>query len=128
MSNFLIDVAGHAAGLSQAQIDKLEADAPGVAALVHAVREAAPLIAQVQALPDRAVVIAAPATSYEILALAPVYVVAAPKEHVADTRANQPQERIDAVALWLRSHDPTIAQRYGATWAVEGGRLYRLTS
>ncbi|MEI8105466.1 MAG: hypothetical protein WCH31_06460 [Actinomycetes bacterium] len=88
----------------------------------------ADLIAQVQALPDRAVVIAAPATSYEILALAPVYVVAAPKEHVADTRANQPQERIDAVALWLRSHDPTIAQRYGATWAVEGGRLYRLTS
>jgi hypothetical protein len=54
MSNFVIDMAGRAAGLSEAQITKLEADAPGIAALVHTLREAAPLFIQAQALYEKA--------------------------------------------------------------------------
>jgi|HubBroStandDraft_2_1064218.scaffolds.fasta_scaffold00063_22 hypothetical protein len=50
MSNFVIDMAAHAAGLSDAQLAKLEADAPGIAALVHTLRENTPLIQQWQAL------------------------------------------------------------------------------
>jgi hypothetical protein len=72
------------------------------------------------------VVIAPLEMSYEIVADAPVYVVAAPLAHVADTRANQPVQRIRAVDLWLRTGDPAIPRRYGATWAVEHGRLVRL--
>ena len=54
MSNFVIDMAGRAAGLSEAQITKLETDAPGIAALVHTLREAAPLFEQAQALYEKA--------------------------------------------------------------------------
>ena len=54
MSNFVIDMAARAAGLSESQIVKLEADAPGIAALVHAMREAAPLFVQAQALYEKA--------------------------------------------------------------------------
>lgn len=50
MSNFVIDMAAHAAGLSDAQLAKLETDAPGIAALVHTLRENMPLIQQWQAL------------------------------------------------------------------------------
>ena len=63
--------------------------------------------------------IASPRTSYEILADAPVYVVAAPLAHVANTRANDPAQRIEAVDHWLATGDPAIPRRYGATWAVE---------
>jgi hypothetical protein len=86
----------------------------------------APLLAQVQRLPKGAVVIASPAVSYEILAAAPVYVVAAPLVHVANTRANDPVQRIADVTRWLATGDPAIPRRYGATWAVEHGRLVRL--
>jgi hypothetical protein len=78
------------------------------------------LISELARLPARAVVIASPATSYEILADAPVYVVAAPLVHVANTRANDPSQRIAAVELWLKTGDPSIPRRYGATWAVRG--------
>jgi hypothetical protein len=86
----------------------------------------APLLAQVKRLPKGAVVIASPAVSYEILAAAPVYVVAAPLVHVANTRANDPVQRIADVRRWLATGDPAIPRRYGATWAVERGRLVRL--
>jgi hypothetical protein len=86
------------------------------------------LRSQLMRLPARSVVIASPATSYEILADAPVYVVAAPLAHVANTRANDPAARIAAVELWLKTADPAIPRRYGATWAVRDGRLYPLHS
>ena len=86
------------------------------------------LLAQVKRLPKGAVVIASPGRSYEILAAAPVYVVAAPLAHVADTRANEPVQRIAAVGRWLATGDPAIPRRYGATWAVERNRLVRLRS
>jgi hypothetical protein len=86
------------------------------------------LLAQVKRLPKGAVVIASPGTSYEILAAAPVYVVAAPVAHVANTRANDPVQRIAAVDRWLATGDPAIPRRYGATWAVERNRLVRLRS
>jgi len=84
------------------------------------------VMSELSRLPPRAVVIASPEISYEILAAAPVYVVASPLAHVAHTRANDPEARIKAVARWLRSGDPAIPRRYGATWAVDHGRLYPL--
>ena len=41
-------------------------------------------------VPKGSIVIAPIRTSYEIEAVAPVYVVAAPLSHVADTKANDP--------------------------------------
>ena len=67
--------------------------------------------------------IASPETSYELAAAAPVYVVAAPLAHVANTRANDPQRRIDDVKHWLATGDPAIPRRYGATWEVVGDQL-----
>ncbi len=66
-------------------------------------------------------------TSYEVEAVAPLYVVAAPLTHVANTKANDPVARFRAVERWVRTNDPRIPTRYGATWAIRGGRLYRLT-
>jgi hypothetical protein len=86
------------------------------------------LLAAVQRLPKGAVVIAAPETSYRITAAAPVYVVAAPVPHVANTKANDPVARVAAVSRWLRTGDPSIPRRYGAGWAVRHGRLVRLPS
>jgi hypothetical protein len=77
-------------------------------------------------VPKGAVVIAPVRTSYEVAAVAPVYVVAAPVTHVANTDANDPYRRVDAVHRWIQSNDPAIARRYGATWAIRAGRLYRL--
>ena len=58
--------------------------------------------------------------------IAPVYIVAAPVTHVAATTANRPYERAKDVQNWAVSNDPAIAKRYGATWAIRSGRLYRL--
>jgi hypothetical protein len=85
------------------------------------------LLRQVQQLPKGAVVIASAPVGYEILAAAPVYVVAAPIPHVANTKANEPAARIADVEHWLATGDPAIPRKYGATWAVKNGRLYRLT-
>jgi hypothetical protein len=85
------------------------------------------LARELRAVPPRSVVIASPETSYEILAAAPVYAVAAPIAHVANTKANDPQSRIDDVEHWLATGDPAIPQKYGATWAVKDGRLNRLS-
>ncbi|MBV8396312.1 MAG: hypothetical protein JO064_08655 [Actinobacteria bacterium] len=82
--------------------------------------------AAVKKLPPRAVVIASPRASYRIAADAPVYVVDAPPVHVANTRANRPYVRVQDVTRWLRTNDPAIPRKYGATWAYRGGRLYRL--
>jgi hypothetical protein len=86
------------------------------------------LLAEVQKLPKGAVVIADPETSYRIAAAAPVYLVAAPIAHVANTRANDPATRVADVERWLATGDPAIPRRYGASWAVVHGRLVRLPS
>jgi hypothetical protein len=77
-------------------------------------------------VPKGAIVLAPVQTSYRVVADAPLYVVALPPTHVADTRANQPYVRVHAVDHWLATGDPGVARRYGATWAIRGGRLYRL--
>jgi hypothetical protein len=77
-------------------------------------------------VPKGAVVIAPIQASYEISAVAPVYVVAGPLTHVANTKANRARERYDAVKRWVATNDPRIAERYGATWQVRSGRLTRV--
>ena len=77
--------------------------------------------------PNKASIVLAPVkVSYRVAASAPVYIVAAPATHVADTRANDPYGRVRAVRHWVLTNDPRVATRYGATWAIRGGRLYRL--
>jgi hypothetical protein len=77
-------------------------------------------------VPKGAVVLAPVDASYRVAADAPVYIVAAPVVHVADTTANLPYVRVRAVHHWVLTNDPRVAQRYGATWAIRKGRLYRL--
>jgi hypothetical protein len=77
-------------------------------------------------VPKGAVVLAPIQVSYRATANAPVYVVALPVAHVADTRANDPNGRARAVRHWTLTNDPRVATRYGATWAIRAGRLYRL--
>jgi hypothetical protein len=79
-------------------------------------------------VPEGSVVIAPLKTSYEIAAVAPLYVVAAPVSHVANTNANDPYRRMRDVHRWVATNDPAIARRYGATWAIRAGRLYQLAS
>jgi hypothetical protein len=55
-----------------------------------------------------------------------VYIVASPVAHVANTTANLPYARVRAVHHWVLTNDPRVAERYGATWAIRKGRLYRL--
>ena len=77
-------------------------------------------------VPKGAVVLAPVKTSYRVSGQAPVYVVAAPVTHVANTKANDPYSRARAVRHWVLTNDPRVAGRYGATWAIRGGRLYRV--
>jgi hypothetical protein len=84
------------------------------------------IAAELNSVPPRAVVIASPQVSYRIAAAAPVYVVAAPTTHVANTSANMPYDRVRDVKHWLATGDPAVVRKYGATWAVRGGHLYRL--
>jgi hypothetical protein len=84
------------------------------------------LLRELKQVPPRAVIMATPRISYRLLAAAPVYVVAAPPVHVANTEANLPYTRVKAVAEWLAGRAPGVARRYGATWAVRKGHLYRL--
>jgi hypothetical protein len=77
-------------------------------------------------VPKGAIVLAPVQTSYRVAAAAPVYVVAAPVNNVANTKANDPYGRARAVRHWVATNDPAVARRYGATWAIRSGRLYRL--
>jgi len=77
-------------------------------------------------VPKGAIVIAPLQVSYEVAASAPVYIVGAPVAHVANTRANDPYGRARAIHHWVLTNDPAVAKRYGATWAIRNGRLYRL--
>jgi hypothetical protein len=69
-------------------------------------------------VPERDVVFADLETSYRIAAYAPVYVAAAPPEHVADTKANRPYVRRADLLEFLRTGDLAIPRRYGAGWLV----------
>lgn len=73
-------------------------------------------------VPRGAVVLSDPETSYRIAAEAPVYLVAAPPAHVADTRANRPRGRARDVALYLRGRNPQLPLRAGARWLVVDAR------
>jgi hypothetical protein len=84
------------------------------------------LLRELKNVPPRTVIIAAPQISYRLLAAAPVYVVCAPTVHVANTIANNPKGRKKACAAWLAGRDPGVPAKYGATWAVRKGHLYRL--
>jgi hypothetical protein len=78
-------------------------------------------------VPRGSVVIAPIQVSYRVTADAPVYVVALPVSHVADTKANDPYGRARAVRHWSLTNDRRVARRYGATWAIRAGRLYPLS-
>jgi hypothetical protein len=69
-------------------------------------------------VPKRAVVFSDMQTSYRIAADAPVLIVAAPPEHVADTKQNRPYERKKDVVEFFRTGDLSIPRRYGAQWLV----------
>ena len=69
-------------------------------------------------VPDRGVVFSDLQTSYRIAAAAPVLIVAAPPEHVADTRQNDPYRRRDAVRDFYRTGDLAVPRRYRARWLV----------
>ena len=77
-------------------------------------------------VPKGSVVIAPIETSYEIEAVAPLYVVAAPLTHVANTKANRPVDRWRDVKHWVLNDDPAIARKYGATYQIRRGRLQRV--
>jgi hypothetical protein len=83
------------------------------AGLVHALRED---------LPRGAVVLSDPETSYRIAAEAPVYIVAAPPAHVADTRQNRPRARAREVALYFCGREASVPERHGAGWVVVDAR------
>jgi hypothetical protein len=56
-----------------------------------------------------------------------VYAVSLPVEHVADTTSNDLADRVPDVRRWLKTHDPAIARRWGATWAIaKDGTLTKL--
>ena len=78
-------------------------------------------------VPKGAVVIAPLQVSYEVVAAAPLYVVALPVSHVANTTANDPYGRRKAVLHWVATNDRSVVARYGATWAIRRGSLYALT-
>ncbi|HSL65852.1 MAG TPA: hypothetical protein VK874_14460 [Gaiellaceae bacterium] len=80
--------------------------------------------ALVQLLPVRAVVLSDVETSYRLLAQAPLYVVAAPPAHVADTEKNRPYERKATVNRFLRTGDLSIARRAGAGWILVDRRHF----
>ena len=96
-----------------------------------------PLLPQalVDRLPERAVVLSDVETSYRLVAQRPVYVVAAPPAHVADTEKNRPYQRKAVVDRFLRTGDLRLARRSGAGWIlldrkhfdtrVEGEPVYR---
>jgi hypothetical protein len=78
-------------------------------------------------VPARSVVIGPTELSYRVVAAAPVYVVALPVAHVANTTANRPYVRRHDVNKWLAGKDPVVPEAYGATWRIlANGTLRRL--
>jgi hypothetical protein len=69
-------------------------------------------------VPKRGVVFSDLQTSYRIAAAAPVLIVAAPPEHVADTKQNRPYERRRDINTFLATGDLAIPRTYHARWLV----------
>jgi hypothetical protein len=113
---FLLPVAVH--GFSHWARPSAQSSLELTPGLVHALRTQ---------VPRRAVVFSDLETSYRVAAFAPVYVVAAPPAHVADTTANRPYERAADVARFF-AHPTSLAipRRYGAGWLVVDRRHFRV--
>jgi hypothetical protein len=71
-----------------------------------------------QDVPPRSVVLADLATSYRTTAYAPVYVVAVPPTHAANTRPNQLHKRKLAVLRYLAHPTLAVARHWRAGWVV----------
>jgi hypothetical protein len=69
-------------------------------------------------VPKRGVVFSDLQTSYRIAAAAPVLIVAAPPEHVADTKQNRPYVRREDVLAFYAKGDLAIPRSYHAHWLV----------
>jgi hypothetical protein len=69
-------------------------------------------------VPARSVVLADLPTSYRAAAYAPVYVVAVPPTHAANTRPNQLHKRKLAVLRFLAHPTLDVAHRWRAQWVV----------
>jgi len=112
---FCIPVAVHGFGQwsPAASVDRY-APTPG---LLHA------LLTNV---PERAIVFSDLETSYRLGAYAPVYVVAAPPAHVADTASNHPYRRRLAVIRFFRFGEVSILDRYHAGWLVVDKRRFHI--
>ena len=108
---FVLPVAVH--GLAQWTAPTPPSGQVLSAGLLHVLREE---------VPRGAVVLSDPETSYRIAAEAPVYIVAAPPAHVADTRQNRPRARAREVALYFRGRDATVPARHRAGWVVVDAR------
>jgi hypothetical protein len=87
------------------------------ASLVAAVR---------QHVPAGAIVFSDDATSYRLLASAPVYVALALPGHVADTTANHPYERRKDSVRFFRTGDLSIPRRYHAQFVLLDRARYKL--
>ena len=100
-----VAISGFAHWTPRERVDK-QALTPGLVAALRT--EVAP----------RSVVLADLSTSYRILAAAPVYAVAVPPAHVANTNKNRPFKRRRTLNRFFRTGDLTIARHMGATWLV----------
>lgn len=75
-------------------------------------------------VPMRATVLSWPETDYRIGAYAPVYIVSAPPEHVANTDSNRPYDRRADVRRFFYGtglsylESAGLLTKYGATWLV----------
>ena len=70
-------------------------------------------------VPARSVVFGDLETSYRAVAFAPVYTVAAPPAHVANTRPNHVRQRRAAVLrFFARGEDLAIPRGWGAQWLI----------
>ena len=69
-------------------------------------------------VPARSVVLADLSTSYRATAFAPVYVVAVPPTHAANTRPNELGKRRRAVLQFLFKPTLAVAQAWRAQWIV----------
>ncbi len=69
-------------------------------------------------VPARSVVFADLETSYRATAFAPVYVVAVPPSHVANTKPNRVRDRKRAVGKFFRDPGLTVPQNWHAGWLI----------
>jgi len=110
LASALILVPTYAHGLANWSSSSARTASPLSPGLVHVLRAK---------VPAGAIVYSDPESSYQVAAVAPVYICNAPPGHVADTVENHPYERRDR---WLHEFEPTgdlaIPRECGATWLL----------